>query len=247
MQKRLKSLKKLFIDLIMILSVHQPHFFPWLGYFDKMIKSDKFVYLDNVQYRKNYFQNRTQVKIGDTVQWLTLTINKAPLSSNICQIEIAENFNLKDVFEKLNRGYSKSINWDLYSEDVRNIINLKPSLSALNIQSIEFLLSFFSKSPIRYISSELNTNELDANLRLIRICQELNCDVYLSGIGGKKYMDLELFKKEGIEVIFQDFSPEQVFYNQLGNSFVHGLSALDYIFNNQPIDFEALLIGNIKL
>ena len=231
----------------MILSVHQPHFFPWLGYFDKMIKSDKFVYLDNVQYRKNYFQNRTQVKIGDTVQWLTLTINKAPLSSNICQIEIAENFNLKDVFEKLNRGYSKSINWDLYSEDVRNIINLKPSLSALNIQSIEFLLSFFSKSPIRYISSELNTNELDANLRLIRICQELNCDVYLSGIGGKKYMDLELFKKEGIEVIFQDFSPEQVFYNQLGNSFVHGLSALDYIFNNQPIDFEALLIGNIKL
>ena len=49
----------------MIVSVHQPHFLPWTGYLNKLVHSDVFVWLDSVQYRKNYFQNRTEIRGRD--------------------------------------------------------------------------------------------------------------------------------------------------------------------------------------
>ena len=35
-----------------ICAIHQPNFFPWLGYFDKTVRADIFVLLDDVQYQK---------------------------------------------------------------------------------------------------------------------------------------------------------------------------------------------------
>ena len=56
----------------MIVAVHQPQYLPWLGYFDKMAKADIFCYLDNVQYKKNEWQNRNRIKTAQGWQWLTV-------------------------------------------------------------------------------------------------------------------------------------------------------------------------------
>ena len=58
----------------MIVAIHQPQYLPWLGYFDKMLKADVFCYLDNVQYKKNEWQNRNRIKTAMGWQWLTVPV-----------------------------------------------------------------------------------------------------------------------------------------------------------------------------
>ncbi|MFQ5791494.1 MAG: WbqC family protein, partial [Acidobacteriota bacterium] len=59
----------------MILAAHQPQFAPWLGFFDKLDRADVFVLLDNVQYKKNEWQNRNRIKASTGPQWLTVPVS----------------------------------------------------------------------------------------------------------------------------------------------------------------------------
>ena len=58
----------------MIVSIHQPQYLPWLGYFDKIDRADVFVLLDTVQYKKNEWQNRNRIKTARGAQWLTVPV-----------------------------------------------------------------------------------------------------------------------------------------------------------------------------
>ena len=58
----------------MIVAIHQPQYLPWLGYFDKMDKCDAFVFLDDVQFKKNEWQNRNKVKTAEGWQWLSVPV-----------------------------------------------------------------------------------------------------------------------------------------------------------------------------
>ena len=58
----------------MIVAVHQPQYLPWLGYFDKILRADIFVLLDNVQFKKNEWQNRNRIKTAQGPQWLTVPV-----------------------------------------------------------------------------------------------------------------------------------------------------------------------------
>ena len=42
----------------MMIAIHQPHYFPWIGYLDKMAKADKFVLMDTVQLEKRSYMLR---------------------------------------------------------------------------------------------------------------------------------------------------------------------------------------------
>ena len=46
----------------MIVAIHQPQYLPWIGYFDNLDRADVFVLLDNVQYKKNEWQNRNRIR-----------------------------------------------------------------------------------------------------------------------------------------------------------------------------------------
>ena len=47
---------------------------PWLGYFDRMLRSDLFVVLDHVQFERRNYQNRTLIRLEDEAKWLTVPV-----------------------------------------------------------------------------------------------------------------------------------------------------------------------------
>ena len=52
--------------LVSSISIIQPNYIPWKGYFDLTAKSEKFVILDDVQYTNRDWRNRNQIK----TQWV---------------------------------------------------------------------------------------------------------------------------------------------------------------------------------
>ena len=71
-----------------VIGIHQPEYLPWMGFLNKLSNSDVFVILDNVQYRRNYFQNRNRIRTATGWSWLTVPVKKAPLETPIMDIEI---------------------------------------------------------------------------------------------------------------------------------------------------------------
>ena len=73
----------------MRLAAHQPQYLPWLGFFDKMDRVDRFVLLDSVQYKKNEWQNRNRIRTATGWQWLTVPVHyRFPMT--IREVEIDE-------------------------------------------------------------------------------------------------------------------------------------------------------------
>jgi len=226
----------------MIVSIHQPQYLPWLGYFDKIERSDAFVFLDNVQFKKNEWQNRNKVKTDQRWQWLTIpVIHKFGQKINEVKINNTVRWGKKHLTALLNH-YSKAPffkeyfgffeqtyaqQW-LYLVDV-NIHIIRFLAKALNISNTEFILS--SKHESREEPTE----------RLIDLCKLVGGDVYLSGKDGAKYLDLDAFEKEGIQVIFQDYAHPQ--YPQLYGNFEPYLSVIDLLFNCGPESLSILKKG----
>jgi hypothetical protein len=58
----------------MLVAIHQPNYFPWLGYLDRMAKADLFVVLDHVQFERRSYQNRIQILLEGEPRWLTVPV-----------------------------------------------------------------------------------------------------------------------------------------------------------------------------
>jgi hypothetical protein len=69
----------------------------------------------------------------------------------------------------------------------------------------------------------------DPTGRLVDICRRTGADTYLSGAGGRDYLDLAQFEAAGIRVTFQDY-PHPTYPQRFG-PFEPFMSAVDLLFN----------------
>lgn len=169
----------------MILSVHQPNFFPWLPYFNKIQNSDVFIFLGNVQFARRQYQNR--FFYGG--MWHTMSVNsgsrsdiisnKTYVNSEIDWLRIKSGLKHYELAE-----YDAAISSDLYMTNTSIIRKI--------------LLSLQISTPIY---DDVIPPGIDPNERIIRLCKIHGADEYLTGPSGKKYLDQDLFTKNSIRII----------------------------------------------
>ena len=216
----------------MIISINQPAYLPWLGYFNRIVKSDLHVVLDHVQFEKNSFINRNKILLNEKSLWLTLPVLTKGLFDDLkiknLQLDSKVNWKKKHILT-IEQAYSKSPYWDEFKDEINQIYatNLY-SLSDVLKESFHFFVKYLKiTTPIEY-SSSYNFSEKKSDL-VLEICQKFKADQYLSGPLGRNYLELSKFHDHGIEVIFDDYI--HPVYSQKSVQFIPYLSSLDLIAN----------------
>jgi hypothetical protein len=229
-----------------ILAAHQPNFLPYLGFFDKMRKSTIFVIRDEVLFIERDYHHRNRIRINshDNVgnpksAWVGVPVEN-PGQAYLHSISIKNGKRGKrhwkdELIHQLRINYGKSPHFERFYPGITEIIrNSDSSLVGLNMALINFLCEAFGIKTRVVLASSLglkkskNYEKSDASEDLVKICKALDADTYLSGSGGKSYLDLEPFKKEGIKVEFQEYSHPA--YPQCFPGFLPYMSSLDALF-----------------
>ena len=216
----------------MIASIHQPAYLPWLGYFHKILHSDVFVLLDTVQLEKNGFVNRNRVWTAGGVQWLTVPVcMKGHMNRPIAEMRINQDdpWRRKHV-RTLEAAYAKRPHYGRYAGEVRSAIEgAGDSLADFLGGMLSYFLDAIGMKEKRILRASDLRPEGSRSALLLDICRKVGADAYLSGAGGRGYLDAELFERAGVGVVNQEFRHPE--YEQGWEGFEPNLGVVDALFN----------------
>lgn len=217
-----------------IISIHQPNFFPWFGFFDKIAQSDCFVYLDHTRMNPDQtWIKRTKILNQGKATWLIIPHIKQqnsdfPVVKNI-QINLDITFQKKHL-RTIEFNYNKAPFFhEIYPLIEEYYTCEEPFLVRRNIQFIEKICKNLDIKTPRIFSSDLACKRASNEL-LIEIIQQLSGTSYLSGGGSSGYQVDSKFEAANLQVFYQ--KSQNPTYNQYGSpNFIEGLSIIDHLAN----------------
>ncbi len=226
----------------MIITIHQPDFMPWYGFFRKIYHADIWVVLDHTENNPReaaFWGRRVKVLVNGQEHWLSITLNK-PEEKGRIGIPVHDmtlNLQNRKALQKLKKtvqmAYSKAPFFDEYAYLLDDYFDSdEPKMMPRNMNFIKEMMKILGCDTKLVYSSDLNPKASSTEM-LVEIIQSMNGDVYLSGTGADGYQDVSLYKDNGIEVIFNKFD-HPTYEQLLTDDFVPGLSILDMLFMKGP-------------
>lgn len=212
-------------------AILQSNYIPWKGYFDMIAAVDEFILYDEMQYTKNDWRNRNQIKTPQGIMWLTIPVKvKGRFGQRICDTEVDGNRWLAQHRKTLEANYRKS----LYFEEVSTLIDplynrTYETISDVNHAFIKAVCNYLGIHTKITCSSSYRMIEGKTE-RLVDLCQQAGAGEYISGPAAKSYIDEAVFEGAKIALRWFDYSGYPP-YPQLWGDFCHGVSILDLLFN----------------
>jgi hypothetical protein len=222
----------------MNVSMMQPTFLPWLGYFELIEKSDVFVFLDDFQFSVQSYHQRNRLFVNKgQIGWYSVPVKKSisfqrPLNKTQINEEAPWR---KKFWKRIRQNYEKADYFNTYAKVIEQWL-LRPAenLAEQNIAFIVMVGEMLGLERSFRRSSECPSDRQRSErvLELLRWCDG---DRYYCAGGSFDYMLQDrIFPVPDIHVLFQDFHPRE--YRQLGSSGSHVpyLCVLDALFNVGP-------------
>lgn len=225
----------------MILSGHQPNYIPYPGLIGKILNSDAFIYVSNVQFERKSWQNRNKIKGSNGPIWLTIpTIKKGLYDQAIKDVEINNEFNWRNKhFDSIRLNYKKSKYYNKYIDFFYDLYSKEwEKLADINIYIMNYILSELNCNTRIFYDTDFNFDGKKTDL-LVEFCKTLKMDTYLSNKGSEAYVDLLKFEKEDLKHIFIDY--KGVKYRQCFGEFVDNMSIIDMFFNLETSEIKNIL------
>ncbi len=215
--------------MTMIVSINQPNYIPYLGYFHRIAKSNTFVFLDNAQFSNNNMhhwnylktpQGKLRIKIPVEYHFKD-SINQARTKDELLWKQkhlgiIQSNYSKAKYFKEFFPVFS-----DLLLSTYQNIADMNIVINEYICKGFGFTTKLVKASDL-----EVHTHKEE---RIIDICTVLKAETYLSGPGARAYQEEKHFTERGVRLCYTDYHSFE--YPQLFNDFIPDLSVIDYIFN----------------
>ena len=218
------------------LSIMQPYFFPYLGYFSLINSSDHFVFFDDVQFIRHGWIERNRVLNSNLeTSYIKVSLNKFKREEKIKNVTI--NYSIdwkKKIFDQLT-SYRKA---PFYKETIDLIgtclFKNHESISTLNIEVIKIVCNYLGINFKYHVYSEMNLS-LENLIKqpgdwALEISKELEADCYINPPGGIKLFDKKVFLLNNINLFFCENNLSS--YKQMRNKFQKGLSIIDVLMFN---------------
>jgi hypothetical protein len=223
------------------ISIIQPGYLPWLGFFELMYNCDLFVLLDDVQYTKKDWRNRNRIRTKDGWMWLTVPVftkNKQYQLINKVKINNSVDWKRKHL-RAIEINYYKAKYFNnyfpyfekLYADDWEYLVDL-------DVKIVEWMAGVFGiKTPILK-SSSLKTKGKRED-KIINICNKLNAMALYDSKAAESILNLDKFIAKGIKFEFQDYL--HPIYKQVYEPFIAYMSAIDLLFLYGPKGLNIIL------
>jgi hypothetical protein len=218
-----------------VVAIHQPNFFPWLGYFNKLAQADVFIVLDNVQFPKTggTWMNRVRLLVNGQPEWVSMPVVRAYHGVRLVR-EMKINNSIpwrKKLLRTIEQSYGCASHFEVVFPVLSKLIeNPTDHLPEFNLTVFHSLAAAIGLDPAKLILGSTLDVKGEATDLLIAMVQAVGGTAYLCGGGAGEYQEDEKFAAAGIKLIYQSF--EHPTYPQANTEqFRTGLSVIDAVMN----------------
>lgn len=186
----------------MRISIMQPYFIPYAGYFRLMTQADLFVIYDDVQFPYPGWVHRNMLTRYDGKKdWLTLPLKRKPLTTKINEMEWS--WNAVDTWQDQLRKFPI---FDDENSALKVCIKTAPQWGSplrFIVKTLELVRGKLDINVPIVFSSHLSIpDELKGQDRVLHICEKFKAKEYLNAPGGRELYDAESFKKRNVKLKF---------------------------------------------
>ena len=226
----------------MIISIMQPYFFPYIGYFQLMAHSDVFVFHDDVQHIKSGWVNRNRILRNGMPCWLTFPVRAAPsnlpIDRRYYQHEPAV---VARLLRRIAGAYRKAPCFSTTFPLIEQLLHFhETNVATFNVNALVRLADLLGiQTPFVRASYVEKDPSLTGEARVIEICQRLGAHRYVNPIGGTRLYSAQRFAEAGITLSF--LYPALPTYPQFGQPSIPDLSIIDVLMFNDARTVAQLL------
>jgi hypothetical protein len=218
-----------------VVAIHQPNFFPWLGYFNKIARADQFIIMDNAQFPKKggTWANRVRLAVNGQAAWATMPVVRAYHGlRRMNEMRIDESTPWREkLLKTIETNYKRAPFFASVFPSLSELINNPTDdLTQYNLSAITSLAEALKLDVSKFVIGSRLAAEGNATDLLISMVKATGGTAYLCGGGAEGYQEDEKFADRGLQLIYQNFKHPT--YQQSGAAgFIPGLSIIDALMN----------------
>lgn len=215
----------------------------------KIAMADAWIVFDDVQYVAREWQNRARLRhfnAPDSEYWATMPVHRprgrASLISAVMAVDVSAT--MAKLYKSVSVSYARSPYWPVlkaYLDDLTRGCETSSCLTDIDHLSTKLLFQLVGiDTPTSVRSSSMSVGASRSE-KLARLCHRVGATTYVSGSGGRAYLDVAQFEARNIDVMWQAW-PNRAAMSDTSCQWPDG-SFIDYLARCGPDRLRMVLTG----